>query len=141
MLSSWIVAPVANVRKLNWTLSAWWMPTRSYSPQLLPAVVSHMAFNIAFYIHHHGSGHLMRSLSIAAHLDDCKITFLGSDLDRYRSIIPEHVQLIRTIGLRSGMLQDYIMHLYLLRDRPYVLPCSVIFLRRTRSFYLLWTYL
>jgi UDP-N-acetylglucosamine:LPS N-acetylglucosamine transferase len=53
-----------------------------------------MAFNIAFYIHHHGSGHLMRSLSIAAHLDDCKITFLGSDLDRYRSIIPEHVQLI-----------------------------------------------
>lgn len=50
-----------------------------------------MGCNIAFYVHHHGSGHLMRSLAIAAYLDNCRVTFLGSDLDRYRSIIPEHI--------------------------------------------------
>jgi UDP:flavonoid glycosyltransferase YjiC (YdhE family) len=53
-----------------------------------------MGYNIAFYIHHHGSGHLMRSLAIAAHLENCSVTFLGSDLERYRSIIPDKIRCI-----------------------------------------------
>ena len=53
-----------------------------------------MQYNIAFYIHHHGSGHLMRSLAIAANLDHGRVTFLGSDLNRYRSIIPEKLRCV-----------------------------------------------
>jgi UDP-N-acetylglucosamine transferase subunit ALG13 len=53
-----------------------------------------MTCNIAFYVHHHGSGHLMRSLAIAAHLENCSVTFLGSDLERYRSIIPDKIRCI-----------------------------------------------
>jgi hypothetical protein len=65
-----------------------------------------MAFNMAFYVHHHGSGHLMRSLSIAAHLPDCRVTFLGSDLERYQSIIPEHICCI-SLPLDTSADNDY----------------------------------
>jgi UDP-N-acetylglucosamine:LPS N-acetylglucosamine transferase len=65
-----------------------------------------MACNIAFYVHHHGSGHLMRSLSIAAHLQDCKVTFLGSDLGRYQSIIPGHICCI-VLPLDTSTKDDY----------------------------------
>jgi UDP-N-acetylglucosamine transferase subunit ALG13 len=53
-----------------------------------------MNYNIAFYVHHHGSGHLMRSLAIAAQLQNCHVTFLGSDLESYRSIIPDNISCV-----------------------------------------------
>lgn len=49
---------------------------------------------IAFYVHHHGSGHLMRCLAIASALKNCHITFLGSRLEQYRSLIPNNIKLI-----------------------------------------------
>lgn len=53
-----------------------------------------MSANFAFYIHHHGSGHLMRALSIASQLKDARVTFLGSDLTRFAAIIPATIQCI-----------------------------------------------
>ncbi|MCF2487616.1 glycosyltransferase [Dyadobacter sp. CY347] len=47
-----------------------------------------MSANFAFYIHHHGSGHLMRALAIASELKGTRVTFLGSDLKRFADIIP-----------------------------------------------------
>jgi len=52
-----------------------------------------MGYNTAFYIHHHGSGHLMRALAIATKIKG-RISFLGSDLQRYKSLIPEHIDCI-----------------------------------------------
>lgn len=45
-----------------------------------------MAFNIAFYVHHHGSGHLMRSLQVANKLKDYHITLFGSSLHNLSDI-------------------------------------------------------
>jgi UDP-N-acetylglucosamine:LPS N-acetylglucosamine transferase len=53
-----------------------------------------MPANFAFYIHHHGSGHVMRAIAIASRLKDATISFLGSDLGRYHSIIPDHIHCI-----------------------------------------------
>ncbi|MCF0059116.1 glycosyltransferase [Dyadobacter sp. CY356] len=50
-----------------------------------------MKTNFAFYIHHHGSGHLMRSIAIARQLKDAHVTFLGTDLKRFRQIIPADI--------------------------------------------------
>jgi len=50
--------------------------------------------NIAFYVHHHGSGHIMRTLAIAKALSNCKVTLLGSDLENYMHIIPSHYKVI-----------------------------------------------
>ncbi|MFD1257692.1 glycosyltransferase [Mucilaginibacter terrae] len=52
-----------------------------------------MSYNIGFYIHHHGSGHLMRALAIAAHLDR-PITFLGSGMRDYQTVIPPSIRCI-----------------------------------------------
>ena len=49
-----------------------------------------MGFQIAFYIHHHGSGHIMRALAIASELT-MPVTFLGSGLRAYRQLIPAHI--------------------------------------------------
>jgi len=49
---------------------------------------------IAFYVHHHGSGHLMRCLAIASALKNCHITFLGSRLETQKSLIPTSIDLI-----------------------------------------------
>lgn len=49
---------------------------------------------IAFYVHHHGSGHLMRCLAIASAIKNCNVTFLGSGLEQYKSIIPGYINLI-----------------------------------------------
>jgi len=49
---------------------------------------------IAFYVHHHGSGHLMRCLAIASALKNCHITFLGSGLEAHKSLIPKSIDLI-----------------------------------------------
>ena len=57
-----------------------------------------MSFNYAFYIHHHGSGHLMRSVAIARNLPRGTVTFLGSSLDRYQDIIPDYIQCIELPG-------------------------------------------
>ncbi|MCK8490560.1 hypothetical protein M0L20_01780 [Spirosoma sp. RP8] len=53
-----------------------------------------MPINIAFYVHHHGSGHLMRCLAISTLLTDCQITFLGSRLAAYSSLIPDSINCI-----------------------------------------------
>ena len=53
-----------------------------------------MSYVIAFYIHHHGSGHFMRSLAIATALKHDKMVFLGSDLNRYKDIVPENIQVL-----------------------------------------------
>ncbi len=53
-----------------------------------------MPYNIAYYVHHHGAGHLMRAIAIAKALikqRDCEITFLGTGLSRYRSEIPSEI--------------------------------------------------
>ncbi len=49
---------------------------------------------IAFYVHHHGSGHLIRCLAIASALKNCHVTFLGSGLEQYRSLIPDDINLV-----------------------------------------------
>jgi hypothetical protein len=51
-----------------------------------------MSYTIAFYVHHHGSGHFMRSLAIARALKHDKIVFLGSDLSRFSNILPDNIQ-------------------------------------------------
>lgn len=39
-----------------------------------------MSFTIAFYVHHHGSGHLMRCVQIASALKGYRIIFMGTGL-------------------------------------------------------------
>lgn len=53
-----------------------------------------MSYTIAFYVHHHGSGHFMRSLAIATALKHDKIIFLGSDLNHYKEILPDNIQVL-----------------------------------------------
>lgn len=53
-----------------------------------------MDYQIAFYIHHHGSGHIMSALSIAKAFSDKTIAFLGSNLSPYKSIIPHRIKCI-----------------------------------------------
>lgn len=54
----------------------------------------HATPTIAFYVHHHGSGHLMRAISIATALQDMPICFLGSHLHQYADLIPDNVECI-----------------------------------------------
>lgn len=51
-------------------------------------------FNIAFYVHHHGSGHLMRTLAIAKALPHGNVTLMGSGLKDYKGLIPPDYNLI-----------------------------------------------
>jgi predicted glycosyltransferase len=53
-----------------------------------------MSANFAFYVHHHGSGHVMRALAIAKNLPCHSVTFLGSDLQRYGRLIPSDITCI-----------------------------------------------
>ena len=53
-----------------------------------------MSANIAFYVHHHGSGHLMRSLAISAHLNGCRIRFLGSGLAPFAALVPPSIECV-----------------------------------------------
>ncbi|NIJ51010.1 UDP-N-acetylglucosamine--N-acetylmuramyl-(pentapeptide) pyrophosphoryl-undecaprenol N-acetylglucosamine transferase [Dyadobacter arcticus] len=50
--------------------------------------------NFAFYIHHHGSGHFMRALAIARRLSNAQVTFLGSNLKRFQSLLPAHINCV-----------------------------------------------
>lgn len=52
-----------------------------------------MSFTIAFYIHHHGSGHLMRTLQVAKAIPDYVIILIGSGLKQLENL-PEHIKLI-----------------------------------------------
>lgn len=54
-----------------------------------------MRANIAFYVHHHGSGHVMRALALSRALDSCDVTFLGSGLEPYSALIPPEIRCIR----------------------------------------------
>lgn len=53
-----------------------------------------MPVNIAYYVHHHGSGHVMRAIAISRALPDCNITFLGSSLKGYMALMPPNVKYI-----------------------------------------------
>jgi len=69
-----------------------------------------MQYSIAFYIHHHGSGHIMRSIAIARELKNCNIYFLGSDLSAYSGIIPHWInclQLPMDTPMDGEYLPDY----------------------------------
>ncbi|HEV7381297.1 MAG TPA: glycosyltransferase [Dyadobacter sp.] len=50
-----------------------------------------MSGNYAFYVHHHGSGHLMRALAIAKRLPKGSVSFLGSNLRSYSGLIPPDI--------------------------------------------------
>lgn len=50
-----------------------------------------MRYKYAFYIHHHGSGHVMRAVSIARSLPAQEVAFFGSNLDAYRDLIPNEI--------------------------------------------------
>ncbi|MDN3586234.1 glycosyltransferase [Pedobacter aquatilis] len=52
-----------------------------------------MAVNIAFYIHHHGSGHLMRTLQILKHLKNNKVILFGSGLNAVANL-PANVEVV-----------------------------------------------
>ncbi|CAG5067599.1 hypothetical protein DYBT9623_00320 [Dyadobacter sp. CECT 9623] len=47
--------------------------------------------NFAFYVHHHGSGHVMRAIAIASQLGEANVSFLGSGLHAFTSLIPPHI--------------------------------------------------
>jgi predicted glycosyltransferase len=49
---------------------------------------------IGFYIHHHGSGHLMRAITIAGTLTGYPLIFMGSNLEPYRHLIPAGIKCI-----------------------------------------------
>jgi len=49
---------------------------------------------LGFYIHHHGSGHVMRAITIASSLTAYHICFIGSNLGPYLDQIPEHIKCI-----------------------------------------------
>ncbi|RZK77221.1 MAG: hypothetical protein EOO92_13290 [Pedobacter sp.] len=54
-----------------------------------------MSYTIAFYVHHHGSGHFMRCLSIAKCLvKDRNVILLGSGLKEYAHLIPDEIQFL-----------------------------------------------
>ena len=53
-----------------------------------------MSYKYAFYIHHHGSGHLTRALAIAAQLPSDEVVFLGSSLETYKDLIPKGIRSI-----------------------------------------------
>jgi predicted glycosyltransferase len=53
-----------------------------------------MSYTVAFYIHHHGAGHFMRSLAIAKALRNTNIVFLGSGLSPFKDDIPANIRLI-----------------------------------------------
>jgi hypothetical protein len=49
---------------------------------------------ICFYIHHHGAGHIMRAISIAAAIRDQPLCFMGSNLAPYADLISEKITCI-----------------------------------------------
>jgi len=51
-------------------------------------------YNVAFYVHHHGSGHMMRTLAIAKMLSGFGITLMGSNLSAYADIIPPEYDMV-----------------------------------------------
>jgi hypothetical protein len=53
-----------------------------------------MKFNIAFYVHHHGSGHITRVAQIIEKLTGFDITLLGSNLMPFSHLLPDDVHLI-----------------------------------------------
>ncbi|WP_293880723.1 glycosyltransferase [Sphingobacterium sp. UBA1498] len=50
-----------------------------------------MPYKYAFYIHHHGAGHLTRALAIAAQLPHNEVVFFGSSLATHKDLIPEDI--------------------------------------------------
>lgn len=53
-----------------------------------------MPYKYSYYVHHHGSGHIMRAIAIAKGLPNQNITFLGSDLLPYCKLIPDNVNCV-----------------------------------------------
>ncbi|MFD2287057.1 hypothetical protein GJU39_10440 [Pedobacter petrophilus] len=68
-----------------------------------------MKFNIAFYVHHHGSGHITRIAQIVEKLTGFDITLLGSNLKPFAHLLADDVHLIHLpIDTRSD--QDLYFH-------------------------------
>jgi len=82
-----------------------------------------MSANFAFYIHHHGSGHLMRALSIASGLQDANITFLGSGLSSFSDIIPNSIRCIDLPGDVAGPEDPFASKIHL--DFLHYVPINV----------------
>ncbi len=53
-----------------------------------------MPFKYCYYVHHHGSGHVMRAIEIAKSFHDQQITFMGSDLLKYARHLPDNVNCV-----------------------------------------------
>lgn len=53
-----------------------------------------MKFSIAFYVHHHGSGHFTRVAQILNKLKGLDITLLGSNLQPFAHLLPDDVHVI-----------------------------------------------
>lgn len=53
-----------------------------------------MRAEIGFYVHHQGSGHLMRCIRLSQELAGYQVTFLGSQLQDFGSIIPREIRCI-----------------------------------------------
>jgi len=64
-------------------------------------------FTIAFYIHHHGSGHLMRCLQIAGSLKGYPIILMGSALESVDTNIYPNIELLHLpLDLPAGTEDD-----------------------------------
>lgn len=54
-----------------------------------------MSYKYAFYIHHHGAGHMTRTLAIAAQLPPSEVVFFGSSLETFKELIPQDITWIQ----------------------------------------------
>jgi hypothetical protein len=67
---------------------------KNYYFQKVEKCHSLMLYKVGFYIHHHGSGHIMRAITIVKKMSNVEVTFLGSNLEPYKSMIPPSVKCI-----------------------------------------------
>ncbi|PRD47675.1 glycosyltransferase [Sphingobacterium haloxyli] len=76
-----------------------------------------MQFKYGFYIHHHGSGHVTRAVSIANSLPYDEVVFFGSDLEPYKTLIPAQIHCIHLpidtpMDLDNGVKNDNLSFLH-----------------------------
>ena len=72
---------------------------------------------IAFYVHHHGSGHIMRAITVATVLEGFSICFMGSNLEAYRDIIPRDIECIHLpldlpVNTETALAEDSVSFLH-----------------------------
>ncbi len=64
---------------------------KMYLPKSSKIAKVSMPYKYAFYIHHHGAGHLTRALAIAEQLPHNEVVFFGSSLATYKDLLPEDI--------------------------------------------------